>query len=199
MTHKEAPGSHLNLVGAHSPGDLASRPCGVVLADEINKYPASAGEEGDPLKLVEERASTYLNVNRGKLVRTCSPTVKGACRIGKEYEASDQRRCFVAWFKPSGDLWELTDNCTIYSPMALPGGANKMTLGTQGITFAQDSAGGTTTTLTLIRPEFLIPVGHAGVVTDGAGNIVSNPGPAQPVAPDYLQGSPGAGGLVGHA
>lgn len=96
LTHKEAPGSHLNLVGSHAPGDLASRPCGVVLADEINKFPASAGDEGDPLKLVEERASTYLNVGRGKLVRTCSPTVKGDCRIGREYVASDQRRCFLA-------------------------------------------------------------------------------------------------------
>ncbi len=63
-------------------------------------------------------------------------------------------------------------------------GANKMTLGTQGIVFSQDDKGGTMTTLTLIRPEFLAPFGHAGVQSDGAGNIVSNPGPAAPVAPD---------------
>ena len=96
ITHKEAPGSQLNLVGAHSPGDLASRPCGIVASDELNKWPASAGDEGDPLKLAEERASTYRDVGRAKFVRTCSPTIKGECRIGREYDASDQRRCFVA-------------------------------------------------------------------------------------------------------
>ncbi len=96
ITHKEAPGSHLNLVGAHSPGDLASRPCGVVASDEINKWPASAGAEGDPLKLAEERASTYRDVGRAKFIRTCSPTIKGECRIGREYDGSDRRRCYVA-------------------------------------------------------------------------------------------------------
>ncbi len=96
ITHKEAPGAQLNLVGAHSPGDLASRPCGIVASDELNKWPVSAGDEGDPLKLAEERASTYRDVGRAKFVRTCSPTIKGECRIGREYDASDQRRCFVA-------------------------------------------------------------------------------------------------------
>ena len=91
----------------------------------------------------------------------------------------------AGWFKPNGGLWELTENCTLYSPMALPGGVNKMTLGTQGIVFAQDDRGGTTTTLTLIRPEYMAPFGHAGVVSDGAGNIVSNQQPAQPMPPDY--------------
>ena len=96
IAHKDYPGGSLDFVGANSPTDLASRPRRVILADEIDKYPPSAGAEGDPLKLAEERASTYLDVNRGKLVRTCSPTVKGTSRIGREYEASDQRKCFVA-------------------------------------------------------------------------------------------------------
>ncbi len=96
ITHKEAPGSQLNLVGAYSPGDLASRPCGVVLGDELDKWPASAGKEGDGLKLAEERASTYRDVGRATFVRACSPTVKGQSRIEREYLSSDQRRCFVA-------------------------------------------------------------------------------------------------------
>lgn len=96
ITHKDYPGGSLDFVGANSPTDLASRPRRVILADEIDKYPPSAGAEGDPLKLAEERASTYLDVGRGKLVRACSPTVKGTSRIGREYEASDRRRCFVA-------------------------------------------------------------------------------------------------------
>ncbi len=105
-----------------------------------------------------------------------------AARAG--WETVEIEATVVGWFRPDGQVWQLTDNCTLYSPMALPGGANKMTLGTQGIVFSQDDKGGTTTSLTLIRPEFLAPFGHAGVQSDAAGNIVSNPGTPQPVAPD---------------
>jgi phage terminase large subunit GpA-like protein len=96
ITHKAYPGGSLDFVGANSPTDLASRPKRIVLADEIDKYPPSAGSEGDPLKLAEERASTYMAVGRAKFVRTCSPTVEGVSRIGREYAASDQRKLFVA-------------------------------------------------------------------------------------------------------
>jgi len=96
ITHKEFPGGVLNFVGANSPSDLASRPARIILCDEIDKYPPSAGSEGDPLKLVEERASTYRALGRAKFVRTCSPTVEGDSRIEREYKASDQRRLFVA-------------------------------------------------------------------------------------------------------
>ncbi|WP_342106312.1 phage terminase large subunit family protein [Methylobacterium sp. SI9] len=96
ITHKDYPGGSLDFVGSESPTDLASRPKRVVLCDEINKYPPSAGKEGDPLLLAEERASTYKDVRRHKFVRVCSPTVKDACRITGEYEKSDRRQCFVA-------------------------------------------------------------------------------------------------------
>ncbi|KWV59727.1 hypothetical protein AS156_30570 [Bradyrhizobium macuxiense] len=95
ITAKHGPGFSLHLVGANSPTDLASRPKRVILCDEIDKYPVSAGAEGDPLKLAEERASTYKAVGRAKFVRTCSPTVKNESRIGREYAASDQRRLYV--------------------------------------------------------------------------------------------------------
>lgn len=93
ISHKEYPGGTLDFVGANSPVDLASRPKRIVLSDEIDKYPASAGSEGDPLALGEERASTFWN---RKKVRACSPTNEETSRINREYQASDQRRCFVA-------------------------------------------------------------------------------------------------------
>jgi len=96
ITHKEFPGGSLDFVGANSPTDLASRPKRIILCDEIDKYPLSAGSEGDPLKLAEERASTYHALGRAKFVRTCSPTIKGLSRIGREYAASDQRKLFVS-------------------------------------------------------------------------------------------------------
>jgi phage terminase large subunit GpA-like protein len=96
ITHKAYRGGSLDFVGANSPTDLASRPKRIILCDEIDKYPPSAGSEGDPLKLAEERASTFKAIGRAKFVRTCSPTVEGFSRIGREYSASDQRRCYVA-------------------------------------------------------------------------------------------------------
>jgi phage terminase large subunit GpA-like protein len=93
--HKDYAGGSIDFVGANSPTDLSSRPKRIILCDEIDKWPTSAGEEGDPLKLAEERASTYHNVGRAKFVRTCSPTVEGFSRIGREYAASDQRKCYV--------------------------------------------------------------------------------------------------------
>ena len=85
-------GAELHMVGANSPTDLASRPKRIILADEIDKFPPSAGKEGDPLALGEERQSTFWNA---KSIRACSPTQKGFSRIGREYEMSDQRRLFV--------------------------------------------------------------------------------------------------------
>lgn len=95
IAHKNFPGGSLDFVGANSPTDLASRPKRIVLSDEIDKYPLSAGTEGNPLALAEERASTYKNVGRALFVRTCSPTDTETSRIWREYELSDQRRLFV--------------------------------------------------------------------------------------------------------
>src|SRR5579859_7883228 len=42
LLHKQFPGGHLTLPGANSPSSLASRPIRIVLADEVDRYPASA-------------------------------------------------------------------------------------------------------------------------------------------------------------
>jgi len=85
-------GAVIDIVGANSPTDLSSRPKRVVLADEIDKYPPSAGKEGDPLTLAEKRQSTFWNA---KSIRACSPTQKGFSRVGREYAMSDQRKLHV--------------------------------------------------------------------------------------------------------
>jgi phage terminase large subunit GpA-like protein len=103
LQHKRYPGGSLDFVGANSPSDLASRPKRIILEDEIDLYPVSAGDSGDPMKLAEERASTYHAVGRAKFVRTCSPTIKGFSRIEREYLASDQRKCFVSCFHCNHD------------------------------------------------------------------------------------------------
>ncbi len=92
LLHKAFPGGHLTICGANSPASLASRPIRVVLCDEVDRYPASAGTEGDPVTLARKRSATFWN---RKLVLTSTPTVKGGSRIEMAFEASDQRRYWV--------------------------------------------------------------------------------------------------------
>lgn len=90
--HKVFPGGALSLVGANSPSSLASRPIRVVLCDEVDRYPPSAGEEGDPISLAKRRAATFWN---RKIILVSTPTNRGASRIEAAYEESDQRKFYV--------------------------------------------------------------------------------------------------------
>src|SRR3954471_22093262 len=55
ILHKKFPAGHLTGVGANSPASLASRPIRDVVCDEVDRYPVSAGAEGDPIGLVFRR------------------------------------------------------------------------------------------------------------------------------------------------
>ena len=90
--HKIFPGGSISLVGANSPSGLASRPIRLVLFDEVDRYPTSAGSEGDPIQLARKRASTFWN---RKIVMVSTPTNKGASRIEDAFEKSDKRYYFV--------------------------------------------------------------------------------------------------------
>ncbi len=92
LLHKTYPGGHITLAGANSPASLASRPVRIVLCDEVDRYPASAGTEGDPVNLARKRTVTFWN---RKLILTSTPTNKGRSRIEKAFLDSDQRRYFV--------------------------------------------------------------------------------------------------------
>lgn len=92
LLHKSFPGGHISIGGANSPAGLAARPIRVVICDEVDRYPRSAGTEGDPLSLARKRSITFWN---RKFLAGSSPTIKGACRIDTLYEASDQRLYYV--------------------------------------------------------------------------------------------------------
>ncbi|MBM7580020.1 phage terminase large subunit family protein [Jeotgalibacillus terrae] len=83
--NKSYPGGYIALVGANAASGLASRPIRVLLADEIDRFPVSAGTEGDPLSLAEKRTTTFYNA---KKIFVSTPTVKGVSRIEKEFELS---------------------------------------------------------------------------------------------------------------
>ena len=90
--HKVYPGGSLSLVGANSPAGLASRPIRVVLADEVDRFPASAGSEGNPLSLARKRTATFWN---RKIIAVSTPTMKGVSAIEDAYEKSDMREYYV--------------------------------------------------------------------------------------------------------
>ena len=89
MLHKTFPGGHITMAGANSPASLASRPIRILLADEVDRYPVSAGTEGDPVNLAKKRTTTFWNK---KFVAVSTPTIKGASRIEDLYEDSTQER-----------------------------------------------------------------------------------------------------------
>ena len=92
LLHKKFPGGHITIAGANSAASLASRPIRIVLGDEVDRYPVSAGTEGDPVSLAKKRTTTFWN---RKIVLTSTPTIKGASRIEDAFLSSDQRRYFV--------------------------------------------------------------------------------------------------------
>ena len=90
--HKRFTGGHVTMAGANAPAGLASRPIRIALLDEVDRYPASAGSEGDPVKLTIKRTNNFWN---RRVILVSTPTVKGFSRIEKEWERSDKRRFHV--------------------------------------------------------------------------------------------------------
>lgn len=91
-THRQFPGGRVYMVGANAPSGLAAKTIRVVLADEVDRFPVSAGGEGDPVTLAEKRTATIWN---RKIVLSSTPTLKGQSRIESAYEGSDRRRFWV--------------------------------------------------------------------------------------------------------
>lgn len=82
LLHKKFAGGHITMSGANSPASLASRPIRILLCDEVDRYPVSAGTEGDPLSLAVKRTQNFWN---RKIIWVSTPTIKGASRIEAAY------------------------------------------------------------------------------------------------------------------
>ena len=93
MLSKEFAGGILIMTGANSAVGLRSTPARYIFLDEVDAYPASADEEGDPVTLAEARSLTF--AHRRKVFLVSTPTIRGLSRIEREFETSDQRRYFV--------------------------------------------------------------------------------------------------------
>ncbi len=92
ILHKSFDGGHITMAGANSAASLASRPIRIVLCDEVDRYPPSAGTEGDPISLARKRSTTFWNRKIGLF---STPTVKAVSRIEAAFAESDQRRFWV--------------------------------------------------------------------------------------------------------
>lgn len=90
--NKSFPGGVLSMVGANSPRGFRRVSRRIVLFDEVDGYPLSAGKEGDPIKLGKRRSEYFWN---RKVVLGSTPTVKGVSRIEKAFDETDKRRYFV--------------------------------------------------------------------------------------------------------
>lgn len=82
---KMFPGGYLKIAGSNSEASLRSAPLRVVLLDEVDAYPKSAGAGGDPSKLADGRTSNFYN---RKVVMVSSPLTKGDSRIEDEFNTS---------------------------------------------------------------------------------------------------------------
>ena len=76
------PGGRLIMGGANSPAGLASRPIKILLADEVDRFPDSAGTEVDPVDLAAKRMTTFWDKRLGLF---STPTIAGESRIEEEY------------------------------------------------------------------------------------------------------------------
>lgn len=92
LLHKKFAGGHITMAGANSPASLASRPIRIVLLDEEDRYPHSAGTEGDPGSLAQKRTTTFWN---RVLITVSTPTIEGESKIESRYQQSDQRKYYV--------------------------------------------------------------------------------------------------------
>lgn len=92
LLHKIFTGGHITLAGANSAASLSSRPIRILLCDEVDRYPASAGDEGDPVNLARKRTTSFWD---SVIVLASTPTTKGASRIDAAWENSDKRRFYV--------------------------------------------------------------------------------------------------------
>lgn len=87
------PGGVLFLAGGNSPNSYAQRSVRYLIMDDLDRFPAEVGEEGDPVALAKGRTKAFA---RAKRLLISTPTVKGESLIERGYLESDQRHYHVA-------------------------------------------------------------------------------------------------------
>ncbi len=92
VTEKYFPGGSLKGIGANSPGGFRDHDADVVISDEIDGWPVTAGVEGDQMNLIAERLAQAYDP---KDIAGSTPTEEAISKIAKRFAASDQRHYWV--------------------------------------------------------------------------------------------------------
>lgn len=101
IEEKSFPGGYVAIAGANVPDDLSSRPIQVLLCDEVDRFPHSSGNEGDPIALATARTKTFRHKRRHLFVST--PVDKETSRIYQLYDDSTMEQ----WCLPCPHCGEL--------------------------------------------------------------------------------------------
>ena len=100
ITKKRYPGGILHIHGANAPRGFRRITVRIVLFDETDGYPPSAGQEGDQIELGTNRTENFWN---RKIGIGSTPTVKGASRVTDSWERSDKGYFFLTCPHCSGE------------------------------------------------------------------------------------------------
>lgn len=85
-------GGQLLLIGANAPTGFRRVTMRVVLFDEVDGYPPTAGAEGDQIRLGIKRTDTYWN---RKIAIGSTPTIDKRSRVQDWFERTDKQMYFV--------------------------------------------------------------------------------------------------------
>ena len=86
-------GGCLMPLGAQNPNKFRQQPAMVLLLDEVDGWPLTVKNEGDPAGLVYARTRAYEAVR--KIAALSTPTIQGQSKIEELFRQGDQRRYFV--------------------------------------------------------------------------------------------------------
>jgi terminase, large subunit len=92
ILYKAFRGGSLLLVGANSPRGFRRTSRRVVIFDEVDGYPESAGSEGDPISLGVRRSEYYWN---RKILIGSTPKLAGHSAVERQFLRGDQRHYYV--------------------------------------------------------------------------------------------------------
>lgn len=116
LQQKHYQGGIAYVRGANSPNSFRKIKVGVVLGDEIDAWPPTAGKEGEQLKLAAARAETEPD---RKIGYGSTPTVRGLSKVGKLWDESSKGYCFLTCPHCGGEHIRKFREPSIDEPMTL--------------------------------------------------------------------------------
>lgn len=100
---KSFPGGYFAGLTARSSAQLRSWTAPRGICEEFEDYTGDVNNQGDPVELMERALRTFMR-SGGKLFLVTTMSVRGFSRGEREYEASDQRRCYIPCPQCNGEF-----------------------------------------------------------------------------------------------